>query len=336
MKFDYVIGNPPYQTEQNGRLMPVYHSFMDAAFSVSEVCELITPGRFLYNAGQTGSDWNKKMLEDPHFKVVEYEADSKSVFSGVDIKGGVAITIHDWHKDFGKIGIFIADSQLKSILDKVLQHRDYSPIKVFTSTKYELDSIYEEHPEYKQFVKHNGKDSQIDTNAFSKMPIFEREATGNTNNYVRIYGRHNNQREYRWVLKKYMADPGNLYLYKVFVSKANGTGAFEALSSPTIGEPGIGSTQSFLTIGAESTRQEAENLLKYIKGKFSRAMLGTLKITQDNSPSKWKYVPQQDFSDHSDIDWSKSIPDIDQQLYKKYDLTQEEIEFIETHVKEMN
>lgn len=65
-------------------------------------------------------------------------------------------------------------------------------------------------------------------------------------------------------------------------------------------------------------------------------MLGILKITQHNPPEKWKYVPLQDFTENSDIDWTKSIPEIDQQLYKKYGLDKDEIEFIETHVKAMN
>lgn len=73
--------------------------------------------------------------------------------------------------------------------------------------------------------------------------------------------------------------------------------------------------------------------MKYIKTKFCRALLGVLKITQDNTQSKWACVPLQDFTADSDIDWSKSIPEIDQQLYKKYDLNEEEINFIETHVK---
>lgn len=60
------------------------------------------------------------------------------------------------------------------------------------------------------------------------------------------------------------------------------------------------------------------------------------KVTQDNARSVWVLVPLQDFTPASDIDWSKSIPEIDQQLYKKYDLSPEEIEFIETHVKEMD
>lgn len=75
--------------------------------------------------------------------------------------------------------------------------------------------------------------------------------------------------------------------------------------------------------------------MKYIKGKFARAMLGVLKITQDNPPDRWYYVPLQDFTSASDIDWSQSIADIDKQLYKKYNLSYEEINFIETKVKAM-
>ena len=75
--------------------------------------------------------------------------------------------------------------------------------------------------------------------------------------------------------------------------------------------------------------------MKYIKSKFARTMLGVLKITQANKKPTWAYVPLQDFTDKSDIDWSKSIHEIDLQLYKKYDLTDDEIKFIETHVEEM-
>lgn len=65
-------------------------------------------------------------------------------------------------------------------------------------------------------------------------------------------------------------------------------------------------------------------------------MLGVLKITQDNPPEKWKYVPLQDFTSASDIDWTQSVADIDRQLYAKYGLDDEEIQFIESHVKEMD
>lgn len=80
---------------------------------------------------------------------------------------------------------------------------------------------------------------------------------------------------------------------------------------------------------------ESEAALKYIKSKFCRVMLGVLKVTQNGKRETWSCVPLQDFTSDSDIDWSKSIHEIDLQLYKKYGLDENEINFIETHVKEM-
>lgn len=124
--------------------------------------------------------------------------------------------------------------------------------------------------------------------------------------------------------------------------KSNGSGALgEVLSTPLIGQPLIGQplighTQSFISIGAFDTESEATAVLKYIKTKFARTLLGILKITQDNKKSVWKYVPLQDFTVNSDIDWSQSVAGIDRQLYAKYGLDEKEIDFIESHVKEMN
>ena len=75
---------------------------------------------------------------------------------------------------------------------------------------------------------------------------------------------------------------------------------------------------------------------EFIKSKFARTLLGTLKVTQGNKNSwVWSNIPLQDFTDKSDIDWSKPVAEIDQQLYKKYNLTQEEIDFIEKSIKPM-
>lgn len=97
----------------------------------------------------------------------------------------------------------------------------------------------------------------------------------------------------------------------------------------------VGYTQSFIGIGAVETVGEAEAILKYIKTRFVRALLGILKGTQDNPPKRWKYVPLQDFTSSSDIDWSKSIAEIDEQLFDKYGLDEPERNFIRTKVKEM-
>lgn len=125
MKFDFIIGNPPYQEEQEGDNQnyapPIYDKFMDATYRLADSVELIHPARFLFNAGSTPRAWNEKMLNDPHLKVLWYEADSSQVFSNTDIKGGVAITYHDATKNFGAIEHFIVFNELRSIAEKLIK-----------------------------------------------------------------------------------------------------------------------------------------------------------------------------------------------------------------------
>ena len=117
---------------------------------------------------------------------------------------------------------------------------------------------------------------------------------------------------------------------------AIGTGEFgETITTPFVGNPGEGTTETFLSIGNFTTKAEAESVIKYIKTKFARSLFGILKRTQANTPGKWLYVPLQNFTQTSDIDWTKSVAEIDKQLYAKYGLDETEINFIETHVKEM-
>lgn len=124
MKFDIVIGNPPYQEQSRGDnpnyALPVYNLFMDAAYKLADKVCLITPARFLFNAGATPKVWNEKMLQDPHLKVAFYEADSSKVFADTDIKGGVAITYRDKKSDFRAIGTFLAYQELQGIYRKVV------------------------------------------------------------------------------------------------------------------------------------------------------------------------------------------------------------------------
>lgn len=130
--FDYVIGNPPYNEDfensgENGNFAkPVYNCFMDATYEVADKVELIHPARFLFDAGSTPKAWNAKMLNDEHFKVLHYEANSKNVFSNTDIKGGVAISYRDGEQNYGAIGTFTAFEELNSILKKVNAQPYYS------------------------------------------------------------------------------------------------------------------------------------------------------------------------------------------------------------------
>ena len=334
MKFDYVIGNPPYQEETDSdstRMPPVYNLFMDESYKVAHKVELITPARFLFNAGYTPKSWNEKILNDEHFKVLMYEVDSAKFFPNIDIKGGVAITYRDARQVFGAIGTFTKYPELNAILKKVKAETEiYLDTIIASPLNYSLTELMKsEHPDLIDRLR---------TSAFTTLaPIFYEAKPMDGRKYIALTGLLNGKRAERFVRKDYIKD-GSAMLdkYNLLLPKAIGSGAFgEQLSSEIIAEPGMGYTQTFIGIGKFDTRQEAIYASRYVKTKFARAMLGVLKITQDCPAPKWKYVPLQDFTAHSDIDWSKSVAEIDRQLYREYDLTADEIEFIETHVKEM-
>ena len=344
VKFDVVIGNPPYQNEGIGvvaRDEPIYHKFMDLSYSVADKAVLITPARFLFNAGQTPKAWNKQMLEDEHLKVLYYEQDSSKVFPNTDIKGGIVVTYRDNSSNFGAIETFTSFEELNSILHKVTLEKFTSLNSIlYGKSSYKFTSeLYIKHPELKGRVSQN-EEKSIGSNIFEKLPEIFSNSKGN--NLIGIYGRENNNRVMKWVDKSFVQSHPNLNKFKVLIPASNGSGAIgEVLSTPLIGEPLIGEpligyTQTFISFGAFDNKEEAENLLKYVKTKFMRVMLGTMKVTQHNqSKEVWKNVPMQNFTSTSDIDWSQSIAEVDQQLYKKYGLSEEEIQFIESKVKEM-
>ncbi|MDR2833361.1 MAG: Eco57I restriction-modification methylase domain-containing protein [Streptococcaceae bacterium] len=340
MKFDVVIGNPPYQLEVEGRgdQPSAYHLFMDESFKISEKTLLITPARFLFNAGNTPRVWNNKMLEDIHFKVLFFEQDSSKIFQNTDIKGGVAITYRDSTKDFGAIEVFIHHKTLKGVLEKVTKEITESLSDIFvTNTAYEYSKLlYKENPYLRERVS-GGSVRYMASSVFDKFGEILYDDKPDES-YVSVIGRQDSKRVTKWIKRNYIEVPHNFEKWKVFVAASNGSGDLgEVLSTPFVGNPELGSTETFISLGGFALENEAENLLKYLKTKFARALLGTLKITQSNkSKEVWKNIPLQNFTQSSDIDWSKSIPEIDQQLYKKYNLNEEEINFIETKVKEMN
>lgn len=351
MKFDFIIGNPPYQEEQEGTSdNPIYYNFMDEIYDISDRVELITPARFLFNAGKTPKSWNKKMLSDEHLKVLYYEPNSALVFPNKDIKGGVAVTYRDLSKNYGSIEVFTSYSELNSILTKVkaIINESISDI-VFSPESYKFTALlYQEHPEIREMTTtfkgkvvpliSKGHDFDLTSNIFEKLTdiIFFNTLPSKESEYVRVLGRRNNERQILFIERRFIASHANLDAYKLLFPKANGSGRFgEPMSVPEIGLPGMAHTQTFLSMGAFKTLCEVESLMKYVQSKFVRTMLGILKVTQDNKKAVWRFVPLQDFTPASDIDWSQSVADIDRQLYRKYGLDDTEIAFIESHVKEM-
>jgi len=340
VKFDVVVGNPPYQNEGVGvvaRDEPIYHRFMDLAYKVADRTVLITPARFLFNAGQTSKAWNKKMLKDDHLKVIYFAQKSEEVFPNTDIKGGVVVTYRDAKKIFGAIETFTPIKWLNDLLYLVRRKvkRSFNEY-LYGRSSYKLTKlVYEENPELKGRVKFS-EEKSIGSNIFEKLPEIFLDSPL-TEDYIRIYGRQNNERVYKWIKKTYLEPHDNFNKYKVLLPKSNGSGVLgEILSAPLVGPPLLGHTQTFISFGAFDTEKEAENCLKFIKTDIARAMLGTLKITQDNATKEvWSNVPWFDFNDYSIIDWSRSIEEIEEQLYDYFNLPEYIVSALNTNVRRM-
>lgn len=341
-KFDVVIGNPPYQDEAIGdstHNMPIYHRFMDAAYEVGKKAVLITPARFLFDAGYTPKAWNEKMLSDPHLSVPIYVPNSGKLFPGTDIKGGIAVTYRDEDSSGEPIGTFTKYPELNEIMHKVVSsdQNSITELGITSGRSYRYsEKMHEDHPDAVSILS-SGHQYVIGTHAFQKLPdVYYATAPSDEWTYTRVLGLGGRGRVIRWLRRDYITGPAVLDAYKVAVPAANGSGALgEVLSSPLVLEPNMATTQTFLTIGSFGDAAAAEACLKYVKTKFARAMLGVLKITQHNPAKTWKYVPLQDFSSTSDIDWTASLAEIDQELYAKYGLDADEVAFVESHIKSM-
>ena len=343
MKFDVVIGNPPYQemNKNNKMSRSVYPDFVMSAKQISKIVTLIMPARWM--SGESGpyretQGFIDKMLEGNHIRCFDLYPNSTDLFNNVDIKGGVCHFI--WDSDYSdmevnyalyengykrrtKLSLKVADNiiirfpELISILQKS-RNLFRGSMKTLVSSWNPFGFVSD------LFIKNNEKVSRISENKESE------------NDYL-VHGLLKGKRVIRYIpnieLKKNIA---GAKAYKVFLPRANGSGTFgEVFSTPMIGTPMMICTDTFLQVGEFNNVSEAENLLKYVKTKYFRAMIGIKKTAVFNYKDCFEFVPLQDFTNKSDIDWSKSIHEIDLQLYKKYGLDDNEINFIETRVKEM-
>lgn len=335
MKFNAVVSNPPYQVGVNKE--PLYHHFISIGMEIGDLGTLIHPGRFLFNAGKTPKAWNQKMLNDEHFKVVKYWKKSDEVFDAVDIKGGVAVTMWDKQNVIGPIGTFVLHDELRAIQVKVesLGEESFSKI-VYSRDLYQLtESFYKENPEL-EGRQSKGHRFDLGTTAFSLFPeVFSDEKPAG-DGYALVVGRENDTRIAKWIKKEYLKLPDNFESYKIAFPVANGSGKFgESLSDPFVCGPYCAQNTTFLSAGNFYTLFEAQSCLKYVKTKFARCMLGIFKVTQHTTREAWRAVPLQNFTQQSDINWDLAIPELDAALYQKYNLTRDEIEFIESNVSAM-
>ena len=344
MKFDIIIGNPPYQLSDGGGIgkssaKPIYNLFVQQSLELNPkyLC-MIIPSRWM-SGGKGLDEFRNQMINDRHLRTMHDFLNPKECFPNNSIKGGVCFFVWDRNRNdkcniytrFGKeikcskrylkegdCDIFIRDEMLIGIKNKVdLKNKKRLNTIVSNRKPYGLDAD----------ITSNSKKS----GSFSLDEIQEG---------YKVLGLDGKQKRTWFYLNKNYEIPkfsNCLNKYKVFIAKAYGCGIIgEAPSTPVLSTPGELCTETFLEIGPFETRNEASNLIKYIKTKFFRLMVGIKKQTQNTTSKVYEYVPLFNFSNNSDVDWNLSVKEIDQSLYKKFNFSEEEISYIEENIEEMN
>lgn len=335
MKFNAIVGNPPYQLNdgaggKGSSATPIYHLFVELAMQINpRFISLIMPERF--TCGGRGLDsFRKTFLSDTHIKTFVSYANSKVCFPTNDIKGGICYFL--WDKEYnGMADHYLYDLNNKLIYSKrFLKNedthifvRDKILMNIIEKTK---SSIYVESIVSSQKPYGLRSDAIYNPEKYGLAPFSDIKIKDG----YRVLGlskdNKKDKRTYKYISKDYKLPKVsiNLHKYKVFIAKAYGCGAIgEAISTP-----GDLCTETFLEIGPFNTNEEASNMIKYIHTKFFRCLVGVVKTTQNTSKSTYKYVPLQDLTSNSDVKWNNTIEEIDKYLFKKYNLNEEEIKFI--------
>ncbi len=332
MRFDVIIGNPPYHLNTAGhgaQATPIYDKFVEQAKKLNpRYLTMIIPSRW-FTGGMGLNKFRSAMLNDDRIVELHDYLDANDVFPGVEIKGGVCYFLWD------------NTSEKKNGLCKVVTHEKNKIIsEAVRPLKIDKEDIFIRYNEAIPILK---KVLDKTERSFSEI-ISSQRPFGLPTNFKEILDKPFNGSVKVYAHKKVgYTNEKNVTVnkewinsYKLFVPKAIGSGNFQDdVIKPILGEKGSVSTETYILIGPFKSKKEAENAMRYIKSKFFHFLVGLRKNTQDALRKVYEFVPMQDFTDKSDIDWSKSPQEIDQQLYKKYNLTKKEIDFIESMVREM-
>ena len=333
MKFNAVVGNPPYQVnvgvQKDNYGMNIYNYFVELAKSLKpEYVSMITPSRW-FTGGRGLDDFRNKMLNDNRLKFIHDFVNANDCFPGVDIAGGISYFLWDkcysgdcnftctysgrttsMMRKLNENKLFIRFNEALSLQRKIVsQSKDFLNRFVSTQTPFGFITTYK-----------GAKDS-FD----GALELF------GSNESVTYVKRTDVIRNQDWIdcykVIFTMAAPGG--------GRPDKNGQYLLLTSLKVLKPKQICTQTFLVGKTFNDEFEANNYLKYLKTQFVRFLIELTMTSQHLGAERFAYVPLQDFTSSSDIDWSKSVPEIGVQLYKKYNLAQEEIDFIEQMIKPM-
>ena len=332
MTFNAIVGNPPYQVMDGGgagySALPIYQDFVNISRVINpQFMSLIIPARW-YAGGKGLDNFRDTMLQDRRINLLFDFTESKDCFPSADIAGGICYFL--WNRkykgkcivtsvsnnernsnlrDLGEFSTFIRQSEAISIVHKIIDE-----------TIITLDNIV-----------YSRKPFGLDNNFVGKQKPYD--------HCITVYGSQGISYADKDVVSQNTELIDN---WKVIASKASAQGGRadkdgkrKVIPKIEVLTPNVVCTESYLLLSSFNNEDSANNLCKYVKSKFFRFLLSLKVITQNISKDCFRFVPLQDFTSNSDIDWSRSIGEIDAQLYEKYGLERDEIDFIERMIKPM-
>ncbi|PLS01938.1 Eco57I restriction-modification methylase domain-containing protein [Neobacillus cucumis] len=341
LKFDVIIGNPPYQEMDAGAqasASPIYHHFVRLAKELNpELISFIMPTRW-YVGGKGLDDFRDEMLNDIHLKELHDWLTPEDIFPNTNIRGGVCYFLWDSmynNRDNLTRVVTHEKNTIVSNTSRSLKYKD-SDILIRDSSAFSILNK----------IDCSGNNSLMEY-------VSARNPFGFSTNFTKNSKFKNDSNVMNEPIKCY-ANKGivgyielneirknSMYInkWKVLTPYSNniGTELNDDNLNTIVASPNSICTETYLVIGAELELNEngANSLAKYMKTKFVRFLHSLAKNSQHGTRNTYRFVPVQDFADNLDIDWSTPINELDQQLYKKYNLTFEEIQHIESKIKPM-